>query len=251
MRQLLLSTVTVITLAATGCGRETERATRTATEEGQISTAPAGTRVGERDRALVRFVNADPGQQSLDLWFGEHQAFSSVAYKTVTPYAEIPSERREFRMRPAGQSTDLATNSEGLSAGMRYTLVAMRSEDGSSRLIAVTDDLTPPEEGRAKVRVINAAPAAGALDVVAANRPEDEIFDSVNFSTATSWEEIEPAAGALTIRRGDQERAAAGMRVANLQPGRLYTIVVTGQRGALDTIRIEDQLMGQAAAATR
>ena len=228
-----------VALLAFGCGSTTRQTQTTEQRTGDTAT---------NDRAMVRFVNADPNRRAVDLWFGDTKAFSNIAYETVTPYTELPTERRTFRLRGAGDAADLATNNEGLWDGRHYTIVAVQKEDGSTALTAVSDDLKAPEPGKAKVRVINAAPKSGDIDLLPAGH-KDAVVDGVDFNSASSYKDVEPMPGAYEIRREDSKGPAAA-RVSNLNmaPGKLYTIIVTGKSNALNTIRIEDQVMGPATA---
>ena len=224
-----------------GCNAQTDQATRTKAE-GQESTAASGEAANKRDKALVRFVNAAPNQQGLDLWFGDTKAFSGVAFKTVSAYMELPTERRTFSVRTANGTTDLATNNEGLWDGRHYTLVALPKEDGTIILHAMNDDLAAPDAGKTKVRVMNAAPRNDDLDLYATGK-KDEIFDGVDYNSVTDFKQIDPVAGGVEVRHENQKTAALRIGDLNLEPGRMYTIIVTGGPGTkLDSIKIEDQL---------
>jgi hypothetical protein len=231
--------LTALVLMA-GCNTQTEQATKTRAEGGE-SVASSGDNAAKRDKALVRFVNAAPNQQTLDLWFGDTKAFSGVAYKTVSAYMELPTERRIFKVRTANGTTDLATNSEGLWDGRHYTFVAVPKDDGTITLHAMNDDLKAPEVGKAKVRVMNAAPKNDDLDIYVAGN-KDEIFDGVDYNSVTDFKEIDPVTG-LEVRKDNAKAAAVRVGDLAMTPGKMYTIIVTGGPGArLDTIRIEDQL---------
>lgn len=236
-------------VALAGCSSSrTDTATTSKTGDGQASTAPSGREASGRDRALVRFVNADAGKQSLDLWFGDERAFTSVAYRSVTPYHELPTERRMFSVRTSGQMQELDTNSEGLVNGRRYTVIAIMKSDGGTTLRVAEDDLSAPATGRAKIRVVNAAPDAGELSLLPADRPKDAIFDDIDFKDATAFKEINPVTTGLVLRREDQKQPALQMNNLGLQPDRFYTIIISGAKGSLEPIRIEDQLSGPGAA---
>ncbi len=51
-----------------------------------------------------------------------------------------------------------------MSGGSHYTVVAL-PDSKKAILKVLSDNLTPPSEGKAKVRVINAAPDAGDVDI--------------------------------------------------------------------------------------
>jgi len=104
-------------ILAAGCNKKTEQATTT-NADGKTSSAPSGEQAANSKMALVRFVNALPGD-SRDVYFGDIKAFQGVSFKTVTPYKQLPSERQDFRVIPAGSAAVPANeirNSEGLSS---------------------------------------------------------------------------------------------------------------------------------------
>jgi hypothetical protein len=201
--------------------------------------------VAKRDQALVRFVNADPRIPAADLWFGDNRVFSNIAYKGATAYAALPDDRAMFRLRSVGGGRDLASNSEGLSQGGRYTIVAMRNPDGSARLTAVSDNLSAPPDGKAKIRMINGASRAGELSL-AASGEDSKIVDDLDFGNSSGFKEVETAKG-YEVRREDTKAAAIRLTGLRIEPGHIYTIVVTGEQ-MLDAIHIEDQLTQQSAA---
>lgn len=248
MKRVTFSTFALIALlGSAACNKKTDQPTRTATSNGSTSTAAAGTTAARQDRALVRFVNADAGHTNADLWFGDMKAFSEVGYKAVTPYTELPADRSTFKLRASGQNNDLATNNEGLYAGRHYTLIALHKKDGTMVLRAISDDLDAPSSGKAKVRLINASPNAGELDLVKARDRKSEIFNGVNFDSPTGFKEVEP--GTFEVRHDDKKAPALHVAPLTVQPDKFYTVIITGDR-AVDSIRIEDQL-GQHTASVR
>jgi hypothetical protein len=241
MDNIFKSTLVVCVLLA-GCNSKTKEPTASQTPSGS-STAPSGQDAANQKKALVRFAQTVPGNQPMDLWFGDMKVFSNAAYKEVTPYVEVPAERHEFRLQPGGdtQPAAPATNSEGLSAGGHYTIVAEKktsAKDGLA-LDALTDDFKTPAEGKAKVRIINAAVGLGKIDIVG---PDGQIFGGVADDSATSYKDVAPTQGVLEIRRSDKKVDALRVNVS-LQPGKLYTIFIVGGAGQrLEAIPVTDQL---------
>jgi hypothetical protein len=253
------------------CGDKTQQATSTNTE-GATSQAPSGQQAANQKTALVRFVDAVPGP-SVDLWFGDQKAFADVGYKTVTRYKELPGERHDFKLAASGETnpnTSKITNSEGLNNGDHYTIVASVDKDGKEKLDVITDRLTEPASGKAKVRVINASAeevdvyspiamsgTSGSADRTrnsaaartAANE-ESKWFSGVDQASSTTYKDVDPMNGSLQIRPAGRRHAPAGVSV-DLSAGKLYTLVVTGGAHGkpLDVVRVEDELTGPAASA--
>lgn len=243
----LIITTALVTLFA-GCNRTTERSssTTTTTSEGGDSTAPAGKVAERHNMALVRFVHATPGAPPVDVWFGDTKVFPNVSYKTTTAYQTVPGERREFKVRPSGQDTaqPLAVNSEGLGDGKHYTVVALKKDDGTVTIHTIKDDLVAPAVGKAKIRVVHALPNIGDVDVLAAGS-KTEMFEGVDFDSATDYKEVDPWRGTLNVRK--DTGGAQVLRIPNvdLAPNRLYTVIVMGggaNGNKPEAVIVEDQL---------
>jgi hypothetical protein len=228
-----------------GCNSTKKSESPTQTQAGgQTSVAPSGESAAKRDRALVRFLNADPSGTRYDLWFGETRNYTNVKYQRLTPYDELPASRAEFRLSSAGgdKMQPLATNSEGLSAGKRYTVIAIPKADGKLTLSVLEDDVNPPANGKAKLRVIHAAPNVGTVDVTRAG-PDGTLFKGVHFDSATGYKDVDPMTTTLEVRSEGQKQTALTSNL-NLASGKTYTIVLAGGSGKsrLEALPIEDSV---------
>ncbi len=107
----------------------------------------------------------------------------------------------------------------------------------------LADNLTPPSEGKAKVRLINAAPNFGEADVIRQN-DNKLLFKGVNVDTATHYEDVDAATTTLEVREKGQQRPALLISNINLEAGKMYTIVMAGctAHTPLQAIPIEDEL---------
>jgi Domain of unknown function (DUF4397) len=246
--------IAVAALAGSACSRSNEnRATQTTTKEG-TSTAPAGKLEAERDQALVRVVNAIPGSTPADVVAGDNKAFSHVDYKTVTPYKELPEERVTLKLMSSDKATSepLAENSEGLSGGQRYTVIALPGKLGKpAELRVLNDNLTPPSEGKAKVRVVHASPDTGDVDVMVEGK-KDPLFNGINVDTAAGYKEVEPMHGTIEVR-DESKKMVAKVPNTSFEPGKLYTMFVVGRSAGtpkVEAVTVEDQLIPPPAEAT-
>ena len=239
MRTALKFSVALVAVLA-GCTNKTNEPTASRSP-GTSSSAPSGKEESKRDRALVRFVQAIPDSNRMDLFFGDNKVFSNVSYKEVTPYIEVPAERHEFKLQTSGetQAQPRATNNEGLTAGGRYTLVALKKDNGELNLLPVNDDLAAPSAGKAKVRFINAATGLGKVDVAS---PSEKMFSGVEPESSTSYKEVAPLRGPLEVRN-DKKVATLRIRNVDLEPDKMYTIVLLGGSGKpLEAVPVMDEL---------
>lgn len=212
---------------------------------GQTSVGPAGNAVAKQNKALVRFLNADPGATRYDLWFDKAKTYTNVRYQRLTPYDELPATSGEFRLRASGwdDTEPVATQTGRLDSGKRYTVVALRDAERNIVLDVIPDNLAPPSNGKAKVRVINATFNFGEVDVIrqSDNKP---LFKGVDVDTATDYKDVDAAATTLEVRKTGDNRPTLLSSKVNLKAGKMYTIVMAGGTATtpLQAIPIEDEL---------
>lgn len=254
-RRVEMGLMMMTLLLAVACSSEPKQTqpVTTRTDSG-TSTAPPAKEAEQRDKALVRVINAVPGSMSFDIFAGDQKVFESVAFKSVTPYKELSDIRQSFRVRPAGQDAaqPIAENSEGLSGGKHYTIVVMPDTNHKTTVSVVNDNITPPPADKAQVRVINASPDAGEVDVVD-KQGNKKLFAGVNVDRGTSYMDVDPKRTTLEVRPEGQDTALVTMPNANFEKGKFYTIVVAGHaKGTpkLQTVVVEDQLGTASTAST-
>jgi hypothetical protein len=292
-------------LIVTGaCSKESKQPSpvTTATEAGKTRAPESALAAAHLEQALVRFVNAMPDGKAVDVSANGNATFAGVAYKAVTPYKNVPSTADAFAIAAAGeaQAPPLAQRSSSISAGRHYTILALpgsapdsalsgaaRQAPGTLELQVIEDDIQPPSEGKARVRVINASPDAPTLAVFVKGGQE-VLFSDIDFKEAASYKEVDPMSGTLEFRSiapriaatqvpgataasprsapngardaktdnplADARTPALATTRVTLEAGKTYTLIVVGHRqgrsGAIDTILIEDSLTGPQIAPT-
>lgn len=253
VRPFTIATVAAAALAVVACqnGRSTDNTPITTTTPAGQSAAPPSNDVAARDHALVRVVHAVPAAAPVDVYADEQRVFNGVEYKSVTPYREVPGERAAFEVRAAGAAAGepLARNSEGLDDGDHYTVFAVPDDKAGTELLVVKDEQSLPPSGKARLRVVNATPDGGDIDLVASGQ-KDPLVGGVNRETVSGYETIDPMSGTITVRPDGKQRTLVTLRDVHFDAGKSYTVVVVGRAGAsakLDAIVIQDEASGPAA----
>jgi hypothetical protein len=210
------------------------------TAEG-TSNAPASALAEDKDVSLVRVINAIPAGAPVTVLAGDSAAFSGVAYKTATPFRELPDDRLHFKLGSADKP--LAENRENLDGGDHYTVIVMPDAGGADKrnMRVLEDGLEPVAAERARVRVINAVPGDLEIDVYVGGR-EDALFDGVNFKSEAGWSEIDPMAGTLEIRPDGKKNVLASVPNVKFEGGKSYTFVVAGTPAKPEIIKVEDEV---------
>lgn len=233
------SAAVLLAISLAACSRTNNRTARN-----ENTNTPAETTANAPKRAMVRFVNAEPGGGPMDLWFGDQKVFSSIGFKGATEYRELPAERHEFKLRYSGKDVGdpLATNSEGLSDGKHYTVVAMPKKSNNKNevtLNAMNDDTDNPPAGKARVRVVNADKSLGEIDLVQPGQ-KDAMIGGINVDSTTRYKDVDPA-DTLAVRDSRNKQIAAKIP-EGIASGKNYTFIVMGMQGAKtpDVLRLED-----------
>lgn len=232
-------------LALAGClalacsPSKTKQPVETQTESGK-TTSPSGVSADRRGTTLLRVVNALPGKQSIDVAADARVLFTSVGYQDVTDFQELRDNVAQFTVRPAGKDTVLAENKEVVGDGARYTLVALPDDKGNVLLRVLRDELVT-DPAKTKLRVINAAPAMEGVKVTVQGQ-DTPLFSGIALGTEAGYKDVEPTTATLVF----QPKEGVPLRIdkMKLDPGRAYTIVLTGTTGhKAETVRFDDRLV--------
>lgn len=244
-RLLLAGTLALAFLTACSSSNKTAENAAVASSGDGKGTAPAAATAKQADQALVRFINATT--ESKDLAFGNMTPFTGIDARDVTAYKSLPADRSEFKLfAKDDQARPLATESEVLSAGKHYTVLAVADKNGKFSIDNVTDDLTPPNPGQAKVRVINLAPGMENVDLYAGEK--SPLISGAGLDHPTDYKDVNPAKAELTVRHGMSKRNAAPVKDITLEAGKLYTILVFQDKdGKIKVKTVKDEFSAPAA----
>ncbi len=230
----------VAMMACSGAKTDTPVVT---SKDGQSAASPSGADMAKEGKSLVRLVNAIPAKKGIDVSGGDRTVFTDIAYKGVTPYAEIRNNMVTFRLRRAGSDSSLADNNESMTDGYRYTIVALPGLKGEPSMRILRDEVVP-DSGKARIRVINAAPDIGNVDV-AIQGMKDPLFGSVKYGTEAGYQDFAPVNGTVEIRSDMKTRHPLLLKNMRFEAGKAYTIVLAGWgTGGIDAIAFDDTAVG-------
>lgn len=214
---------------------------------------PAPNNQGNQKQAYVRFLNGIPGRSSTLSVEGQ-KAFKNVQYGNTTQFKTFQAKNSNFELftgTAAGNAPPIASNSEGLSAGDHYTVFSAPSRYGKPKLEVASSNGNKPENGKAKVNVINAS--LESVNVVAPKssngwQQASNLFSDVGPASSAGYQDVNPVKGTLNIERsgstmGTGQNGATGGSAMGKQPkhlthvlqipahfqaGEQYTVLVTG-----------------------
>jgi len=115
--------------------------------------------------ASVRLANATLTHASLDLLANSSTVSTATATDTIGNYVGVTSGVNiPLQVNASGSGTALATTVKSLTGGNHYALVAYESS-GAVKTALISEDYAVPPANTAQLRIYNAAPEAGNLDV--------------------------------------------------------------------------------------
>jgi len=133
----------------------------------------------------VRFLNATYGLGNLNLFTGDDKRASDVTPDSVSGYSDLDAGTYTAKIKSSGSDASLATGSVSLQDGKPYTAVAWGRQD-AVKLALLTDDADEPNSGLAKVRLFNATPDAGSIDMYLTDSSTSLDAASANASSIAS-----------------------------------------------------------------
>lgn len=115
-------------------------------------------------KARVRLVNASRGYEALDFVVDDDRVQASVPYGGAEGYVEVDPDRTASSIRRPGSPSALLTFTPSLGEDRDYTVLAW-GDEGELRSVVLDDNTEDADDGKVRLRVLNAAADAGALDV--------------------------------------------------------------------------------------
>jgi Domain of unknown function (DUF4397) len=205
-----------------------------------LAALPA-TGAAQDSRAMVRVVHLSPGVPKVDLYVDGTRTVAGVPFKTASRYHALPAGAHTLALRPAGSSagaTPLASARASITAGAPYSAVLLGAS-AQLKAVVVKDDFTAPPAGRAKLRIIDAAPQSPPLDIAVADGPV--LFRDVRFGEVSPFITVAAGRMAVEVRAAGTSRVLFTQGAAPIPAGMIVTLAGTiSAAGRIETLPILD-----------
>jgi hypothetical protein len=197
----------------------------------------------------VRLAHLSPDTPDVDVYLSSTSGsvapkkFPGVGYGVVSDYLTLPTGTYAVAMRVAGapeSSPPVLTTQVTVDAAKAYTVAGVgRHADLGLRVI--DDDLSLPDQGKAKVRIVQASLQAPVLDVSVATG--STIADGVQFASTTSYREVNQ--GSWTVKLQQAGGGKTSTVKCALGGGNVYSLIVLDRPGGLTAeLRTDAQRRG-------
>jgi hypothetical protein len=180
--------------------------------------------------AHVRVAHFSPDAPAVDIYVDGDKVLSGVEYPTVSEYLQLPAGSYDLAVRPAGaaaSSDPVIEATAEVKAGDAYTVAAVGAlADIEAQIF--TDDLSAPAAGKAKVRVIHAAPEVPAVDVAVEGGPT--LFEGAEFPSATDYAEVDAATYPVQVKAAGSDEVLLEASLP-VKAGTIYSVAAIGGAG--------------------
>lgn len=154
-----------------------------------LGTPASPTRAAHADPAAtpayVRIIHASPDVGTADVFLDGNKLLSSFAFGSVTDYAPVPPGPHKVQIALVGKGIGASALTQTLDVqpGMVYTAAAIGTA-ASGLSIEVFSDNNIIAAGKAKVRVYNLSPDAGAVTLSSGGQ---NLISSVTYQQASDY----------------------------------------------------------------
>ncbi len=202
----------------------------------------------DRNKAQIRLVNATSstistssgGYAQLALRLDDQLRQGQVAYGDNAVYAEVDGGSPTLSITNQGSNTALLTAATSLSKGRYYTSLAY-GKAGALRQVLLDDNQADPDANKALLRVVNASPDSGPLDIYVTGT--DEALSSAvpvqagaAYGVVGGWNSLGSGGWRLRVTAANSKTdVRLDVPNLNLASRQIVTLVLTPSRGAVLT----------------
>jgi Domain of unknown function (DUF4397) len=197
----------------------------------------------------VRLAHLSPDTPEVDVYLSSVSAsvapkkFPGVGYGVVSDYLTLPAGTYAVAMRGAGASESSApvlSTQVTIDAGKAYTVAGV-GKHADLGLRVIEDDLSPPDSGKAKVRIVQASLQAPVLNVSVASG--STIADGVQFATTTGYREVNQGSWTVNLQQAGGGKTSTVN--CSLTGGNVYSLIVLDRPSGLTAeLRTDAQRAG-------
>ena len=120
---------------------------------------------GRSDKTNFRIMNATPDQTSITALLDGTSFASSVAYGSSSTYAQTDSGSRHMQVEPASSTAVFLDQTINLSGGTSNTAIIANLSSTGNAILLTDDNTASTTTGHIKLRIVNASPGMGTVDV--------------------------------------------------------------------------------------
>ena len=188
------------------------------------------------NEAELRAVHLSPDAPALDVfWGGAERLIQGLSFPTGAPYQQVDSGVATFEISPTGATpagSILRLQDVSLLEDAAYTMVIYDVVTTVSGLL-LEDDLSSPQSGNIRLRVMHAAAGVGQVDIfniLAAGSPS-LLYENLNLGSAGGAVELPAGTYTLGIDETNDGVSEYVFVLPNLNAGDIVNLFATTDNG--------------------
>jgi len=201
-----------------------------------LNVLGVGASLGTAEVLIAHLAPFAAGDAAVTVEVNGDAVLTDFAYGNTTDYLPLPAGNYTINIIPNGASDPAITGSFAFLGGQDYTAAAVGDDTNQPLdLLVLLDNNSPPAPGKAKVRIVHAAPfdtdtvalASTAVDVLTDDG--DVVLANVAFGDISDYLSLEPGTYDLKITpAGDPDTTLIDLAPFTLKAGDIVTVYAVG-----------------------
>jgi len=194
------------------------------------------------DTAIVSVFHASPSTDSLSFYLDAKKVNAKLAgLGDSINYVEAFIGDRIAEIKGKDDKS-IFQKSIKLEKDKAYSLFITNEKDNDdAEYVQISDDLTNPAEGKAKIRFVHVSPDAGKLNLAVTGG--EDLFTEKEFKSATDFKEIDAKTQTFNIVDQESKAVLSTLENVDIKAGKIYTVWVKGLKDTEeDGLKIEAML---------
>ncbi len=186
----------------------------------------------------LSLIHASPMAEKFDIYLGQTKVNrTDFAFTDKIDYLNAYSGIRQITLTKKDLNAIIKSENFTLKPQTAYSLFVIDKLDNIG-LLFLTDTLTNPLAGKAKIRFVNLSPDAGALNLAIDGASTDLVSDKL-FKEYSSFIAIDKA-DRVTFNIKNKTTGAIEVALSNIkiEEGKIYTLWVKGLKSASDDYKL-------------
>jgi Domain of unknown function (DUF4397) len=182
--------------------------------------------------AGLAFVDACPDASALDFYLsGQQVNLQPIALGNYFNYFNAYAGNVPAVFYQSGTTTLVAKDTISISANHSYTLF-LTNVEAHADFILTKDSVTAPASGTISVRLVNASPNAGAVDLIVKGASTSIVQNALYKSVSGFMSATVTATDSLQVRQSGTSTILATVPASHFTPGSVYTVWLYGLANA-------------------
>ncbi len=177
-----------------------------------------------------------PGQVQVTV---DGNAVTTFGFGESFGYAAVPTGDRMVAINLSGSTDNLAEATQNVMDGANYSIFAHGTADAADNfpiaLLALEDDLTAPESGKAHIRVVHASAGSPIVNIAASANDttmmSEYLIEDLAYGSAVGFTPVDAGTYTFGIYAADSDAKVADYPGNMLEDGGIYTIFARGNLG--------------------